>query len=70
MLTYRKAKELLTPGDIVYTIDGGKVIQHEVVKIHADSIVVNDGWLYFDDVAHLWWLTRRGVTDALKNWRD
>ena len=68
--TYAKARHLLAPGDTVYSIYDGKITEHEVVKIHADSLVVNDGCLYFDDIRDSWWLTKRGAMDALSTtWR-
>ena len=68
MLTYAKAKKLLDPGDHVYIIDGA-VVALPVVKIHRDCISVPGGFLYYEDIRDLWWLTLRGATDAMKGSR-
>ena len=65
-MTYANAKLLLAPGDHGYIIDGGAVVALPVVKIHRDCISVLGGFLYYEDIRDLWWLTLRGATDALK----
>ena len=67
MLTYAKAKKLLNIGDIVYIIEGGRVVEQKIIRIHKDALAVKDGYLYFDEVGQTWWLTRRGVQDAINN---
>ena len=58
-MTYRTAKRLLAIGDTVYTVEHGKVIEHTVERIYADSIKVPDGYLYFDEIRETWWLTMK-----------
>lgn len=58
-LTYRKAKQLLGSGDQVYIIADGRVEQQKIIRIHRDSLLVQDGYLYFDDHGQTWWLTRK-----------
>lgn len=65
MLTYRKAKQLLDIGDAVYIIEGGRIVELKIIRIHQDALAGKDGYLYFDEVGISWWLTRRGVQDAL-----
>jgi hypothetical protein len=65
MLGYRKAKQLLDIGDIVYIIEGGQIVELKIIRIHKDALAVQDGYLYFDEVGQSWWLTKRGVQDAL-----
>ena len=68
-MTYAKAKLLPAPGDHVYIIDGWAVVALPVVKIHRDCISVPGGFLYYEDIRDLWWLTLRGDTDAMKGSR-
>ncbi len=64
MLTYRKAKQLLDIGDVVYIIEGGQIEEQKVIRIHQDALAVQDGYLYFDEVGISWWLTKRGALDS------
>lgn len=65
MLSYRKAKQLLDIGDTVYIIEGGRILELKIIRIHQDALAVRDGYLYFDEVGESWWLTKRGAQDAL-----
>ena len=58
MITYQKVKQLLGPGDQVYIIADGQVEEQKIIRIHMDSLLVQDGYLYFDDHGQTWWLTR------------
>ena len=63
MITYAKAKELISPGDSVWIISDGKVEAQEVISINADSLHVKDGFLDFFDHGQTWWLTKRVAMD-------
>ena len=65
-MTYRQAKQLLCVGDTVYTIDNHTRKAHTIEAVLVTCIRVNDGYLYYDEVAQTWWLTPRGVADAIK----
>lgn len=58
MVTYQKAKQLLDPGDQVFIIINNQVEAQTIIRIHMDSLSVQDGYLYFDDHGQTWWLTR------------
>ena len=58
MITHAKVKQLLSPGDAVYILDGG-VVAVTVEKILADSIKAGGGFLYNDDHGETWWLTEK-----------
>ena len=64
-MTYAKAKQLLSPGDTVFIVEGGQVVELPILRIHQDSLSVPDGYLYFDDIRTSWWLTKKVATDAL-----
>lgn len=66
MLTYAKAKALLTPGDTVFIIEGGQIVEQRILSIHRNSLTVEDGYLYFEDVGATWWLTKRVALDTLE----
>ena len=68
-MTYAKARQLLAPGDVVFIIEGGKVVELPIIRINQDSLYVRGGWLYFDEIRISWWLTLRGATDAMKGSR-
>lgn len=57
MITYAKAKELISPGDSVWIISDGQVEAKEVISVNADSLHVKDGFLDFFDHGQTWWLT-------------
>ena len=65
MLSYRKAKQLLDIGDIVYIIERGQIVELKIIRIHQDALAVKDGYLYFDEVGETWWLTKRVAQDAI-----
>lgn len=59
MITAAKAKALLKPGDCVYIIEN-RTVQTETIKaIFADSLRTTNGFLYFDEHGHNWWLTKK-----------
>lgn len=64
MLTYKKARKLLDPGDIVYTVQGGRVVEHIVRKLYADSLDTDEDVFFYDEVGKLWFLTRRSALDC------
>ena len=66
VLTYKKAKELLAPGDTVFIIEGGEVVEQKILRINPNSLTVEDGCLYFEDVGASWWLTKRVALDTLE----
>lgn len=61
MITYRKAKELLTTGEDVFIREDGKVVPVKVLGIYADSLRVEGGHLPYDTHGEEWWLTRKGA---------
>lgn len=61
MITYRKAKELLVPGEDVFIREDGKVVPVKVLGIYADSLRVEGGHLPYDTHGEEWWLTRGGA---------
>lgn len=61
MITYRKAKELLEPGETVYTTSNGKIVEHSVMQILKDHLLTDKGTLHYDNHGITWWLTREGV---------
>ena len=65
-MTYAKAKSLLSPGDTVFIIEGERIVELTVLRIHRECLSVDGGYLYYDDIRESWWLTMRGATDALK----
>lgn len=65
MITYLKARALLAPGDKVFIITNAQVEDQKIIWIYRDSIVVQDGWLYFEDHGQSWWLTRLVAQEQL-----
>lgn len=62
MITYRKAKKLTPPGDVVYTTDyEGRTVEAEVLEVCAGHLRTTKGNLDFLDHGYTWWLTRWGV---------
>ena len=61
MITYRKAAQLLAPGEVVYTTDGKRVIECVVEAIHSDSVITDQDVLFFDEHGYTWWLTEKAV---------
>lgn len=43
----------------MFIIDSGKVEKQKIIRVYADSIRVEDGFLYFDEHGREWWLTKR-----------
>lgn len=56
-VTYRQAKKLLQPGDVVYTTNGKVLLLARVDRIFADSLMTDVDVLFFEDHGNLWWLT-------------
>lgn len=60
MLTYRKAVELLPPGDTVYSLNvSGGIEPATVLEVCDGKLETNVGILDFDDHGCTWWLTKR-----------
>lgn len=59
MITYRKAAQLLAPGDMVYTTDGKRVIECVVEAIHSDSVITDQDVLFLTSTAILGGLQRK-----------
>lgn len=67
MITYRQAKKLLPPGDVVYTTDSEwNVVKAEVLEVCAGHLRTSAGPLDFQDHGYTWWLTERAVMQELK----
>lgn len=65
MITYRKAKQVLSVGDVVYSLDENGGVEEAVVKgIFADSISTDKGFLDFCLHGDAWWLTKKGAIEA------
>lgn len=64
-LTYTTAKKLLDPGDVVYIPKGGRIVECAIQSIDHDHVVTKEDCLFFDEVGGVWFLTKRGATDAL-----
>lgn len=61
MLTYRKAKKLLSPGDTVYSVGAyGGIVEAKVLEICVDWLETDFGILDYDDHGTLWWLHEMG----------
>ena len=41
MITWRKAKALLAPGDTIFSTDGKRIVECVVQKICADSVLTD-----------------------------
>lgn len=58
MVTYRKIKKLLRPGEFVYTIGPyGGIVEAKVLEICDGWLKTDFGILDFDDHGLMWWLT-------------
>lgn len=64
-LTYTTAKKLLDPGDIVYIPKGKRILECSILNIEYDHVVTTEDCLFFDEVGELWFLTKRGATNAM-----
>lgn len=65
-MTYRQAKQLLSPGDTVYIPANGRIVRAIVQSIRPDMLVTNLDNLFYDEVPGIWYLTRNGAVMALK----
>lgn len=65
MLTQRKAKKLLSSGEHVYTVEGGQLVNHKVKKILDNSLKVEDGVLYYDELGDTWFLSPYGAATSV-----
>lgn len=64
MITYRKAKAVLSVGDVVYSLDENGGVEGAVVSgINSDSISTDIGFLDFCLHGDVWWLTKKGAMD-------
>ena len=64
MITYRKAKAVLSVGDLVYSLDENGVVEEAVVSgINYDALSTDIGFLDFCLHGDVWWLTKRGAMD-------
>ena len=59
----KKAQELISVGDTVYTVQGGQLVEHTVTKLYADSLDTAEDIFFYEDVGREWFLTRRGALD-------
>lgn len=65
MITYRKAKAVLSVGDVVYSLDENWGVEEAVVKgIFADSISTDKGFLDFCLHGDVWWMTKKVAIEA------
>lgn len=58
MITYRKARALLAPDDKVFIITNGCVEEERVVRVLKNSLLTQNGSLYFDNHGQDWFLTK------------
>lgn len=65
-MSYREAKKLLAPGDIVYIPASGKIVRAVVVSIQRDHLITDQDNLFFDEVGSIWFLTLCCAVEALK----
>jgi hypothetical protein len=66
MITYSKAKKLLPPGDVVYTVNSQfQVIPATVLEVCAGWLRTTAGNLDFQDHGYTWWLTERAAMENL-----
>lgn len=65
-MTYRMAKQLVSPGDVAFVPAGGRIHRAVVQGIYRDHIVTDKDCLFFDEVGDLWFLTLRCAVEALK----
>lgn len=62
MISYRKAKELLPVGDVVFTLTGDGGVEKAVVeKVMQTCLKTDKGYLDYDLHGECWWLTEKGV---------
>ena len=65
-MTFRTAKSLLSPGDIVFIPGGGRIHRATIQQINRDHLVTDLDTVFFDEVADIWFLTIKGAVTALK----
>ena len=66
MLTYVKAKALCSPGEIVYIVEEGGIVELPIIRLYQESLTVPGGELYYEDVGKEWFLTKCCAKEALK----
>ena len=44
---------------------GGLLVSHQIQKLLADSIKVEDGFLYYEEVGRTWFLTPAGAAHSI-----
>lgn len=68
MITYRKAKKLLNPGDIIYSIGAyGGVVKATIWEICDGWLETDFGIMDFDDHRTTWWLTERCAVEICES---
>ena len=65
MLTLRKARALISPGDVVFSVCGGEIVEHIVQKIRTEYIESDLDCLFYDECPGMWFLTLRGALDSI-----
>ena len=68
MITYRKAVQLLTPGDVVFSLDElrGGVAPVTVLEVCDGWLETDIGILDFDDHSCTWWFTERVAMENVR----
>ena len=66
MITQRKAKALLRPGDVVFATNGSRIFPATVLRIEASCIDTNLDALHYEDHGFLWWLTERVAKEKIQ----
>lgn len=62
MITYRKARELLPVGDVVYVLNEDFGVEYAVVQQVLQTCLKTDkGYLDYDLHGYSWFLTEKGV---------
>ena len=65
-MTYRMAKQLISPGDEVFIPAGGRIHRATVQRLYQDHIVTDKDCLFYDEVGDIWFFTLRCAVEALK----
>ena len=69
-LTYRNARDLLPPGDTVYSLSkSGGVEPATVLEVCDGWLETSVGILDFDDHGVTWWLTKKVAEEATEGER-
>jgi hypothetical protein len=67
MITYRKAVQLLKPGDVVFSLDElGGVAPVTVLEVCDGWLETDIGILDFDDHGYTWWLTQKVAMENVR----